>query len=495
MGGSMGTTHHHHHSARASCLVLALLLSACSGAPDGESNAPPKDEASGPPPAASQPRGHWYRARDDAQTGEQRDRAAALESMGYASGMESAEGLGEGVGVLAEALVQPGLNFYSSGHGPDALLMDLSGNVLHRWHKPIDRIWPEKDVDFAYFRKARLFADGVVLVIFEGLGLAALDADSNVLWTYDRPAHHDVHQAPDGSFYALDRNAHVVPELHPDRPLADDGIVFLEADGTIRGRVSLLDGLISAEAVPGARAWILAQIASGKQLEEDTIEKYVDQLAENPDLLAKIDYIGDCLHTNSVRRIGSEFAAANEGLEEGWYLVSIREINLLAAFEVSDDYRTATARWLLRGGWSKQHEAVPLPDGRIMLFDNLGQTTDGNGRRSRVIDIDPASGEILHSIEGVGGVDFMSLVGGSCQRLPNGNTLVIESTRGSAFEVTPDGELAWSFHNPHRAGEDEELIAFLPDVIRVPEAFVRSWLPESDAGPDADAGQDAGTDR
>ncbi len=99
-----------------------------------------------------------------------------------------------------------------------------------------------------------------------------------------------------------------------------------------------------------------------------------------------------------------------------------------------------------------------------------------------MIDIDPATGRILRSIDGVPGVDLHSTVGGSCQRLANGNTLVIESTRGSAFEITRKGELAWSFHNPHRAGEDEELIDFLPDVIRLPEASVRNWLPASTAG-------------
>ena len=38
--------------------------------------------------------------------------------------------------------------------------------------------------------------------------------------------------------------------------------------------------------------------------------------------------------------------------------------------------------------------------------------------------------------------------GGSAQRLPNGNTLIAETDRGHAFEVTKDGEIVWEFYTP-----------------------------------------------
>ena len=43
---------------------------------------------------------------------------------------------------------------------------------------------------------------------------------------------------------------------------------------------------------------------------------------------------------------------------------------------------------------------------------------------------------------------FFSRTRGSVQRLANGNTLVTESDRGYAFEVTPGGEVVWRFANP-----------------------------------------------
>jgi hypothetical protein len=36
---------------------------------------------------------------------------------------------------------------------------------------------------------------------------------------------------------------------------------------------------------------------------------------------------------------------------------------------------------------------------------------------------------------------------GNAQRLPNGNTLVCESSFGRFFEVTKDGEIVWEYVN------------------------------------------------
>ena len=36
----------------------------------------------------------------------------------------------------------------------------------------------------------------------------------------------------------------------------------------------------------------------------------------------------------------------------------------------------------------------------------------------------------------------------SAERLPNGNTLITESDKGRAFEVTHAGEVVWEFWNP-----------------------------------------------
>ncbi len=456
-------------------VAAGLLVASCGDSTGpGVSESPPEDaQVEGPTANTDEEkeglRGHWYRREAKEPTAA--ERADALEGIGYAPGMEAATSA-RGIMQYDPDLAENGLNLYSSGHAAEAFLMDMEGRLLHRWTKPIRAIWPEIDAPFGYFRKARLISGGRLLVIFEGKGLAALDKDSNVLWTYDKPAHHDIREDADGTLYGLDRKAKPMPEFHPDRPFLDDRVVFLKPDGKELGHVSVLDCLLRSTYADDVRKIVAAGVARGLQEEEQAKELYKEKLRENPELLKKLDAIGDIFHCNSVRRVGAEEAAAIEGLEEGWYLLSIRNISALVALEIDPDRRTGVARWFARGPWKHQHEAIPLTNGRVLLFDNLGLSP----QRSRALELVPSTGEIEWEYSGSDESPLLSTVGGCSHRLPGGNTLVIESTRGTAFEVTPSGEVVWEFASPHRAGDDEELVAFLPDVHRLNASDVSDWL-------------------
>ena len=45
-------------------------------------------------------------------------------------------------------------------------------------------------------------------------------------------------------------------------------------------------------------------------------------------------------------------------------------------------------------------------------------------------------------------MELFSLRMGNSQRLPNGNTLITESSFGRFFEVTREGEVVWEYVNP-----------------------------------------------
>ena len=96
---------------------------------------------------------------------------------------------------------------------------------------------------------------------------------------------------------------------------------------------------------------------------------------------------------------------------------------------------------------------------------------------SKVVEIDPFTQEMVWAYEGIPENGFFSDVCGSCYRLLNGNTLVIESTAGRAFEVTPEKQIVWEYFNPERAGEDRSLVAMLLDCVRLPADFPLDWLP------------------
>ena len=112
-----------------------------------------------------------------------------------------------------------------------------------------------------------------------------------------------------------------------------------------------------------------------------------------------------------------------------------------------------------------------LDSGRMLLFDNNRKAL----RRSSVLEFDPLTGEVFWSYQADEEDVFFSQSCGAAQRLPNGNTLVTESDYGRAFELTPEKEIVWEYHNPARAGDEGELVATLFEVIRLEESEVGSW--------------------
>ena len=82
-----------------------------------------------------------------------------------------------------------------------------------------------------------------------------------------------------------------------------------------------------------------------------------------------------------------------------------------------------------------------------------------------MLEIDPTSQKTTWAYRGTPTRPFFSWCCGMNRRLPNGNTLIVETGAGRAFEVTPDKEIVWEFVNPHRAGDEGNLIAQLFDVV------------------------------
>jgi hypothetical protein len=86
--------------------------------------------------------GRWRKLRprrvDPNLSEEQRQRIAQLEAIGYLSGSVEASTLA-GVTLHDRERAYQGLNFYTSGHAPEAVLIDMDGSVLHRWrHEFLD---------------------------------------------------------------------------------------------------------------------------------------------------------------------------------------------------------------------------------------------------------------------------------------------------------------------------------------------------------------------
>jgi outer membrane protein assembly factor BamB len=107
---------------------------------------------------------------------------------------------------------------------------------------------------------------------------------------------------------------------------------------------------------------------------------------------------------------------------------------------------------------------------RLLLFDNSGSNS-----RSTIYEFNLADWSVVWSYNGTDEQPFNSPRCGTAQRLEDGNTLVTESSRGRAFEITPEGEIVWEFHNPHRFGSDQRLVSELFELVRLPQGFVSDW--------------------
>jgi hypothetical protein len=169
--------------------------------------------------------------------------------------------------------------------------------------------------------------------------------------------------------------------------------------------------------------------------------------------------------------LAGDVAGSPPEFRRGRVLTSMRWLNAIAVVDL--DERKIV--WAHRGSYKQQHDPQLLATGTLLLFDNKG----GTGRASRVQEYDPATMELKWEYDGTTESPFFSGTCGVAQRLPNGNTLITESDFGRAFEVTPGREIVWEFQSPHRAGDDDALVATLFDVVRLDPRFPIDWADSS----------------
>ena len=398
-------------------------------------------------------KGRWKAARTEGQnnglTKEQQEALSNLSTLGYLKGYKMAPKV-QNVTIYEERAAYNGLNFVVSGHAPEAFLMDMKGNILHKWSYSGEDVWPglldiyQYEYQKTFWRRAHLLNNGGVLAIFEGIGIIKLDKDSNLLWSYKGRANHHLCLDKNGNIYLLtrqllrdDTKLQLLTWAKKDSVILEDMITILSPEGKEIKQVSLIDCFLNSD---------YASLLEHMKLP-------LDPLHANTIVLIEDD------------KIASKFSM----LKKGNVLISLRNIHTIAVVDLEQEKVT----WALTGMWKYQHQPVPLENGNLLIFDNLG-----HHGKSRVIEFNPLTQKIAWSYKGQPADKFYTHTCGSNQRLPNGNTLIIESDNGRAFEVTPAGKIVWEYVNPYRAGENNELIATLFDVIRFePNQFSgQDWL-------------------
>jgi hypothetical protein len=344
-----------------------------------------------------------------------------LRALGYVDfAAEAAPAARSGVVKHEPERSSPGYGLYASRPLRRAELIDAQGRAVRVWQGAGPGHWSH----------VLLLPDGDLLVVGSGSEkpeggriddearfLERRSWDDAVRWRLSLPAHHDVSLAPDGRFTVLVSEDRVVPEIDTEAEVRDEGIAFVTPDGALQERKLLVPMLL-------ARPDVFRILPVKKRPLGDR-------------------RLMDLLHANSIEWMRRpELAARHPLYAPGNVLVSMRNQDAIAVF----DWARGEVVWSWGQGEIRgPHCASVLENGNVLLFDNrLGEGW------SRVVELDPVARRIVWQWRAPNPTDFYTASRGSAQRLPNGNTLVAESDRGHAFEVTPDGDVVWDWWNPHR---------------------------------------------
>jgi hypothetical protein len=390
--------------------------------------------------------GRWRPVRDGAPMGqmseEEREKLSEMMALPYVQGSTEAPDV-ENVTRYESDLAYNGLNLYTSGHAPEAVVLDMHGRVLHTWAIEVEDVWPKvpRTIHSTFFRRVNAYPNGDLLAIFEGIGLVKINRESELLWAYRGGCHHQTFVTADGDIYVLTRRAQVVESINAERPIVPDAIAVLDHEGNLQREVPLLDCF------------------EGTQYEK---------------LLNLIKPRGDIFHTNSIYVFDGSLAARNPLFAKGNVLTSLLTIDTIAIVDMQKGKIVWAATGRGNNLWKKQHDPTPLPNGNILLFDNRGFQ-----KKSRVLEFDAKRGRVVWQFTGESGERLWSRTCGTSRLLPNGNILITESDNGRALEITRNGGVVWEYYNPFRAGEDNELIATLFELERLdPDYF--PWLEKAE---------------
>jgi hypothetical protein len=321
-------------------------------------------------------------------------------------------------------------------------LIDMRRNVVHRWSVSFTKIWPNPtqvdgreigDSEVCIFA-CHLYPNGDLLVVFHslersarGYGLAKVDKDSKLLWSYAAQVHHDVRVGEDGTIYTIVQrllNAPIKSQEYVPPPWQVDYLVMLSPEGKeLREPISIFEALRDSR-----YSALLSPLEAS--LKPSTQQQMNLEFARSSIMRQ------DVLHANSVDVLSRAMSPKFPEFKAGQILLSMRSLHALAVLDPS----TSAIVWGARGPWSFQHDAQFLDNGNLLLFDNAGSQ-----RGSRVLEYNPRDYSFPWSYPGVDDAPFITNERGMAQRLPNGNTLIVVSEGNQMIEVTPSKEVVWTY--------------------------------------------------
>ncbi|MBT3227626.1 MAG: PQQ-binding-like beta-propeller repeat protein [Candidatus Marinimicrobia bacterium] len=321
-----------------------------------------------------------------------------------------------------------------------AYLIDNDGDVVHYWDLPgmfadWTELLPNGNV-LAPVRKN--LKDGPKFPGFCGATIYEVDWDGNIVWEYeDDFQHHAVKRLDNGNTLILR-----VIQVPPDMAKQVKGGMPGSEDKQEKYKGFMWTDNIQEVDKSGNVVW---EWNSHEHLDFD----------EDP--ICALEERSEWSHGNNM-----------ELFPNGDLLVAFRCIHQVCRIEKS------TGKILWKWGRDQvhhMHNPNCLENGNILMFDNGMHIPDSYVCRSRLVEVNPETNEIVWTYSSVPETEFFSTFCGGVQRLPNGNTLACETEAGRLFEVDTDGNIVWEYMSPfyslnQQVGDDPRDLGHSPRIHR-----------------------------
>ncbi len=325
----------------------------------------------------------------------------------------------KGVTFCDSAQIDEGYTLFST-YNRDVWLIDMEGYIVHRWKMPYTPgahqwLLPNGNLLFAGMLQNHEELGLPIEMAAIGGVLLEVDWDSNLVWKAYAPyQNHDIHPL---------ENGHVL--YHSYNP---KGILPKETASRMRGGMP------------------------GTEFEENVWGDMVHEINRNGEILWEwkaCEHLDPVLDASCRLESRTLWPYINSlwMCRDGSLLISLRAPNEI----IRIDYTTGEIiNRYGRDMITHQHDARELENGNILIFDNGCHRREYRPNFSRVIEIDPDTGNIVWEYRADPPWDFFSPVCGGSERLNNGNTVICDSWSGRIFEVNREGELVWEYISPFR---------------------------------------------